>query len=160
MPVLEKQALKARMNNPAMVIPEVMQALLALGESTKKHGVVPTTLEMINLRASQINGCSVCVDMHSRNLKKAGESDDRIFGVAAWRDNPSFSGEERAALALTEAVTRISERPDPVTDDIWQEATRYYDEKALAALITAIANINVWNRFNISVRQPVGAWKG
>ena len=160
MPVQEKKTLKARMSNPAMMIPEAMQALLALAESTKKHGVPPTTLELVNLRASQINGCSVCVDMHSRNLKKAGENDDRIFGVAAWRDNPSFSDEERAALALTETLTRISDRPDPVSDEIWQQAAQHYDEKALAALIIAIANINVWNRLNISVRQPVGAWKG
>ena len=160
MPVQEKEALKARMNNPAMVIPEAMQALLALGAATKKGGIPSRTLELINLRASQINGCSVCVDLHSRNLKKEGETDDRIFATAAWRDNPSFTDEERAALALTEALTRVSDRSDPVTDDIWQEAAQYYDEKALASLIIAIANINAWNRLNISVRQPVGAWKG
>lgn len=160
MPVQEKEALKARMNNPAMLIPEAMQALLALGASTKKGGVPSKTLELINLRASQINGCSVCVDLHSRNLKKEDETDDRIFAVAAWRDNPNFTGEERAALALTEALTRISDRSDPVPDDIWREAANYYDEKALASLIIAIANINAWNRLNISVRQPVGAWKG
>jgi AhpD family alkylhydroperoxidase len=160
MPVQEKKALKARMNNPAMVIPEAMQALLALGESTKKGGVSPRTLELITLRASHINGCSVCVDMHSRNLKKAGETEDRIFGVAAWRDNPSFSDEERAALALAEALTRISDRPDPVPDEIWDEAAQHYDEKALASIVLAIANINVWNRLNVAVRQPVGVWKG
>jgi AhpD family alkylhydroperoxidase len=160
MPVVEKEVLKARMSHPVMIIPEAMQAMLALGESTKKHGVSETTLELINLRASQINGCSVCVDMHSRNLKKAGETDDRIFGVAAWRDNPSFSNEERAVLGLTEALTRISDRPDPVPDEIWEEAAQHYDQKALASVILAIANINVWNRLNIAVRQPVGAWKG
>jgi AhpD family alkylhydroperoxidase len=160
MPVVEKEVLKARMSHPVMIIPEAMQAMLALGESTKKHGVSETTLELINLRASQINGCSVCVDMHSRNLKKAGETDDRIFGVAAWRDNPSFSNEERAVLGLTEALTRISDRPDPVPDKIWEEAAQHYDQKALASVILAIANINVWNRLNIAVRQPVGAWKG
>ena len=160
MPVQEKETLKARMNYPAMVIPEAMQAILALGASTKKGGVAPATLELIDLRASQINGCSVCVDMHSHNLKKAGESDNRIFGVAAWRDNPSFNEAERAALALAEALTRVSDRPDPVPDQIWEEAARHYDEKSLACLILAIANINVWNRINIAVRQPVGAWKG
>ncbi|MBV9779250.1 MAG: carboxymuconolactone decarboxylase family protein [Acidobacteriaceae bacterium] len=157
---IEKASLKARMNNPAMIIPEAMQALLALGASTKTGGVPERTLELMNLRASQINGCSVCVDLHSRNLKKAGETDERIFGVPAWRDNPSFSDQERSALALTEAVTRISDSSDSVPDELWQEATRYYDEKALAALIIAVANINVWNRLNITVRQPVGAWKG
>jgi len=98
--------------------------------------------------------------MHSRDLKKAGEPDERIFGVAAWRDNPSFTDEERAALALTEALTRVSDRPDPLSDQIWEQAREHYDERALASLIIAIANINVWNRLNIAVRQPVGAWKG
>ena len=98
--------------------------------------------------------------MHSRDLKKGGDTDERIFGVAAWRDNPAFTEEERAALALTEALTRVADRPDPVPDEIWEEATRHYDERELAALILAIANINVWNRLNAAVRQPVGAWKG
>jgi AhpD family alkylhydroperoxidase len=157
MPVQEKEALKARMSHPVKVIPEAMQALMALGASTKKAGVSEQMLGLIDLRASQINGCSVCVDMHSRELKKAGESDERIWGVAAWRDNPAFTEEERAALALTEALTRISDQPDPVSDEIWEEAAEYYDEKALASIILAIANINVWNRLNIAIRQPVPA---
>jgi AhpD family alkylhydroperoxidase len=160
MPVQEKEALKARMSTPAMMIPEAMQALMALGTSTRKSGVSITTLQLVELRASQINGCSVCVDMHSRDLKKAGESDERIFGVAARRDNPSLDEAERAALTLAEALTRVSDRPDPVPDQIWEEAAQHYDEKALASLILAIANINVWNRLNIAVRQPVGAWRG
>ncbi len=160
MPVLEKETLKARMNHPVMIIPEAMQAMLALRASTEGRGVPKRTLELIELRSSQINGCSFCVDMHSRELKKAGETEERIFGVAAWRENPAFSEEERAALALSEALTRIADRPDAVTDEIWQQATRHYDEKALAALLIAIASINVWNRLNGAVRQPVGAWKG
>jgi AhpD family alkylhydroperoxidase len=160
MPVETKQILKARMSNPVMIIPEAMQAMMALGASTKKGGVPSKTLALIELRASQINGCSVCVDMHSRELKKAGETDERIFGVSAWRDNPSFADEERAALDLTEALTRLSDRPDPVPDSIWEEAAAHYDQKALAALILAIANINVWNRLNVAVRQIVGDWKG
>jgi AhpD family alkylhydroperoxidase len=126
----------------------------------KKSGVPSRTLDLVYLRASQINGCSVCVDMHSRDLKKAGETDERLFAVVAWRDNPSFTDAERAALALSEAVTRLSDRPDPVPDEIWEEAARHYDEPALAALIIAIANINVWNRLNVTVRQVVGDWKG
>jgi len=160
MPVQTKDTLKARMNNPVMILPDAMQALLALGASVKKDGVPPRTLELVYLRASQINGCSVCVDLHSRDLKKAGETDERIFGVAAWQDNPCFTDAERAALALSEAVTRLADRPDPVPDEIWQEAARNYDENALAALILAIANINVWNRLNVAVRQVVGDWKG
>lgn len=159
MPVQEKETLKARMNHPVMIIPEAMQAMQALGASARKGGVPERTLQMIELRASQINGCSVCVDMHSRDLKKGGETDERIFGVAAWRENPAFTEDERAALALTEALTRISDRPDPVPDEIWEEAAQHYDERALAALILAIANINVWNRLNTAVRQPVGVWR-
>jgi AhpD family alkylhydroperoxidase len=163
MPVLEsaqeKKSLKARMKHPVMVIPEAMHAMQALGASTKNHGVPATTLLFVDLRASQINGCSFCVDMHSRELKKAGESDERIFGVAAWRDSPYFTDDERAALDLTESMTRISDRPDPVSDTLWEEAAKHYDEKALAALTLAIASINVWNRLNAAVRQPAGAWK-
>jgi AhpD family alkylhydroperoxidase len=114
---------------------------------------------LVELRASQINGCSVCVDMHSRDLKRHGATDERVFGVAAWRDNPAFDEAERAALALTEALTRISDRADPVPDEIWDEAARHYDEPGLATLVIAIANINVWNRLNAAVRQVVGDWE-
>ena len=160
MPAQGKEALKARMNHPVMIIPEAMQAMQALGAATRKGGVPARTLELVELRASQINGCSVCVAMHSRDLKKGGDTDERIFAVAAWRDNPSFTDAERAALGLTEALTRISDRADAVPDEIWKEAAEHYDERALAALVLAIANINVWNRLNLAVRQVVGDWKG
>jgi AhpD family alkylhydroperoxidase len=149
--------MQARMNNPVVIVPDAMKALFALHESAKKGGVPARTLALIELRASQINGCSVCVDMHSRDLRKMGETDDRLFAVAAWRDAPYFTDAERAALALTEALTRISDRPDPVPDDIWHEASRNYEETALAGLIIAIANINVWNRLNIATRQVAGS---
>ncbi|MGD1092510.1 MAG: carboxymuconolactone decarboxylase family protein [Bryobacteraceae bacterium] len=152
--------LKPRMNHPVMTHPDAMQALQALGKAAHNAVVPLKTLTLVELRASQINGCSVCVDMHSRDLRKLGETDDRLFAVAAWRDNPSFDGAERAALALAEALTRISDRADAVPDDIWAEATRHYDEKALATLLIAIANINAWNRLNVGVRQVVGIWKG
>ena len=155
-----KELMSARMKNPAMVLPDAFQALNALHAAAKKGGVPSKTIGLVELRASQINGCSVCVDMHSREMKKAGETDDRLFAVAAWRDNPCFDEAERAALALTEAVMRISDRPDPVPDAIWEEAASHYDEKALAGLIVAIANINVWNRLNVAVKQVVGDWKG
>jgi alkylhydroperoxidase family enzyme len=96
--------------------------------------------------------------MHARELQKAGDTNERIFAVAAWRDAPYFTDAERAALALAEAVTRLSDREDPVSDEIWNEAARHYDEPALAALIVSIALINAWNRLNATVRQPVGAW--
>jgi AhpD family alkylhydroperoxidase len=112
------------MNNPVMIIPEALQAMLALGASEKKGGVPPRTLDLVHLRASQINGCSFCVELHANDLKKAGESDERLFAVAAWRDAPYFTDAERAALALTEAATRISDRADAVPDEIWDEAVR------------------------------------
>src|SRR5580704_14302703 len=127
--------MQARMPNPAMILPDAMKALLALNAATEKGGVPARTLGLVQLRASQINGCSLCVDMHPRLLKKAGETDERLFAVAAWRDAPYFTDAERAALALSEAVTRLSDRPDPVPDEIWEEAARHYDEQALAALI-------------------------
>jgi AhpD family alkylhydroperoxidase len=150
--------MQARMNNPAMIVPDAMQALYALSACAEKSGVPALTLGLVHLRASQINGCGVCVDMHPRLLKKAGETDQRLFAVAAWRDTPYFTDAERAALALTEAVTRLSDRPDPVPDDVWDEAARHYDEPALAALLLAIATINVWNRLNVATRQVAGEW--
>ena len=151
--------MQARMNHPAMVVPDAMKMLQALGAVTKQ-GLPEKLLELVHLRASQINGCSACVDMHPKIARKAGETDERLFAVAAWRDTPYFSDAERAALALTEALTRISDRADPVPDAIWRAADKQFDESELATLILAIANINVWNRLNIAVCQPAGAWQG
>ena len=147
----------ARMGNPAMVVPGAMKALWALRKSAEKAGLPPETLALVELRASQINGCSLCADMHARDAKQAGETDERLFAVAAWRDAPYFTDAERAALALTDAVTRLSDRDDPVPDAVWDEAARHHDEPELAALIIAIANINVWNRLNVSTRQVAGS---
>ena len=149
--------MQARMSNPAMVVPGAMQALVALGTSTNQGGVPPRTTDLVHLRASQINGCSVCVDLHARDARRAGETDERLFAVAAWRDAPYFSDAERAALALTEAATRLSDREDPVPDEIWDEAARHYDESALAALIIQIVLINAWNRLNVTTRQVAGS---
>jgi AhpD family alkylhydroperoxidase len=151
-------ALKARINHPVAIFPEALRALQALGKVAHNPAVPRRTLLFVELRASQINGCSVCVDMHARELKRDGETDERIFGVAAWRDNPAFDDAERAALALTEALTRLSDREDPVSDAIWAEAARHYDEAGLATLVLDIASINAWNRLNAGVRQAVGAW--
>lgn len=152
--------MKARITNVAMMVPEVMQALGSLRASAEKTGLPPKTVELLELRASQINGCSVCVDMHTRRLKKAGEPDERIFTVSAWREAPYFNDAERAALALSESVTRLSDRENAVPDEVWNEAARHYDESQLAALVIAIASINVWNRLNVATRQPAGAWTG
>jgi AhpD family alkylhydroperoxidase len=112
---------------------------------------------MVELRASQINGCSVCVDIHSRQLQHAGESPERINMVAAWREAPYFSDAERAALALTEAATRLADSAG-VPDEVWDEAARHYDEQQLAGLVVAIATINAFNRVNASTRQITGNW--
>jgi AhpD family alkylhydroperoxidase len=151
--------MQARMKKPAMINPDAMQALLALRKSTKIGGVPPQTIFLVHLRASQINGCSLCIDMRSRELRQAGETDERLFAVAAWREAPFFTDAERAALALTEAATRLSDRADPVPDKIWAEAARHYDEQALAALVIEIAMINFWNRINVTTRQVAGSWR-
>jgi AhpD family alkylhydroperoxidase len=134
------------------LVPEALQALLALGRSSKPGGLPATTAYLVHLRASQINGCSFCAEMHARELKQAGEPDERIWTVAAWREAPYFTDAERAALALAEAVTRLSDRADPVPDDVFEQAGRHYDEHALASLIIEIALVNVWNRFNVTTR--------
>ena len=150
--------MKARMTNPIMLVPDAMQAAMALGNAAKKGDVPVKTLELMHLRASQINGCGLCLDMHARGLRQHGESDERLFAVAAWRDAPYFTDAERAALALTEAATRLSDRSDPVPDEIWNEAAKHYDEPQLATLVLNIAMINMWNRVNVTTRQIAGEW--
>jgi AhpD family alkylhydroperoxidase len=149
--------MKPRMNHPVMILPQAMTALQALHKATDGAGVPESTIQLVQVRASQINGCGPCVDIHTHQLKRAGESDERIFAIAAWRDTPYFSDAERAALGLAEAVTRLSDRPDPVPDEIWAEAARHYDDRALSALLIALAGINVWNRLNVAIRQVTSA---
>jgi len=149
--------MKARMTHPVQVLPDAMTALLALNKAARAGTVPATTHQLVHLRVSQINGCSVCVDMHARELKDAGEKDEKIWGVGAWRESPHFSGAERAALALAECLTRLADRSDAVPDDVWADAADHFDEKELASLLVSIAGINVWNRLNAAVRQPVGA---
>src|SRR6516162_309807 len=148
--------MQARLNNPASIFPDVTNAIYTLLKATRKGGVPAKTLELVHLRASQINGCSFCVDLGARSARKAGEADERLFAVAAWRDAPYFTDAERAALALTEAVTRLADRADPVPDIIWDEAARHYDEQGLAALILMIATTNLFNRLNVTTGQVAG----
>jgi len=145
--------MNARMKHPAMIVPDAMQAVLAVGAAVNKSGVPQRTLTLMQLRASQINGCGYCVDMHARELRADGDSEDRISAVAAWRDTSYFTDAERAALALTEAATRIADRGDPVDDPTWAEAARHYDERSLGALVVNIGLINLWNRLNVTTRQ-------
>jgi len=150
--------MQARMKSPVMILPEALQAMYALKTASDKGGLPESTAQLVHLRASQINGCSVCVDMHARQLRQGGETDERLFAVAAWRDAPYFTDAERAALALTEALTRLSDRPDPVPDDVWTEAAAHYDEKELSGLLLNISMINMWNRLNVATRQVAGEW--
>jgi AhpD family alkylhydroperoxidase len=148
------------MDNPVMIIPGAFEALVALGKAGARGGLPQTTVNLVLLRASQINGCSVCAHMHARDARQAGETDERLATVAAWRDAPFFSAAERAALALTEAVTRLADRPDPVPDAVFDDAAQHIERRALAALIITIAGINAWNRLNVTTRQVAGALAG
>ena len=150
----------ARIDNPAVTVPGALQALQGIGDAAKQSNIPETTRYLVELRASQINGCGVCVDIHTRELKHAGEPDERINTVAAWRDVSYFSEAERAARALTEAATRLADRTDSVSDDVWDAAARHYDEAQLAALVLVIASINAWNRLNVTTRQISGDWVG
>jgi AhpD family alkylhydroperoxidase len=130
----------------------------AANQAAGQAGLPQTTLELVSLRASQINGCAVCLDMHTRGAKKAGETDERLFTLPAWRDTPYFTDAERAALALAEVGTRLADQTDPVTAAVFDEAAKHYDEQALAALVVCIAAINTWNRLNVITGQEAGEW--
>jgi AhpD family alkylhydroperoxidase len=146
--------MQARMKQPVYLIPEALTAMQALNKALE--GRVPeTTLGLVHMRASQINGCAVCLAMHTTHHK---DTDERMLTVAGWRDAPFFTPAERAALALTEHVTRLADRTDPVPDEVWAEAAKHYDEPALAALVANIAAINTWNRLNVITAQVGGDW--
>ncbi|QHC20374.1 carboxymuconolactone decarboxylase family protein [Streptomyces sp. GS7] len=147
----------ARMKNPAVVIPEAMQPLLNVAKATRSGGVPEETLELVHLRASQINGCSFCVDGGVKSARKAGVADDKLFAVAAWREAPYFTDAERAALELAEHATRLADRSDPVPDAVWDAAARHFDERQLASLVLTIGLTNLFNRLNATTRQPAGA---
>jgi AhpD family alkylhydroperoxidase len=144
------------MKHPVLIVPAALQALLTLSATTQNLGLPAKTIYLIQLRASQINGCSYCVDMHARELREAGETDERLATVSVWRDATWFTDAERAALALTEAATRLSDRDDAVPDAVWEEARKHYDDSALSSVLLNIAIINLWNRLNVPTRQPVG----
>jgi len=140
-------------------LPEAGQALQSLGKalfaSAEDNKVPARTLFLAYLRVSQINRDSVCVDLHSRNAMAAGESIERVLAVSAWRETTNFTDAERAALALSESMTRLHDQIDPVPEEVYQEAARHYDEAALATLMTGIATANLYNRLNVATRQVV-----
>jgi AhpD family alkylhydroperoxidase len=149
--------MQARMTQPAMLIPDAYKAMMALSKAAHVESLPEHIHELVHLRVSQINGCGVCVEMHGRLARKAGETDQRLFSVAAWRDTPYFTDAERAALELAEVVTRLADKGDAVPDAVWDEAARHFDEKALAGLLITISAINVWNRLNAATRQVAGS---
>jgi AhpD family alkylhydroperoxidase len=144
--------MQARITNTA-VSPELQQAVNLLYKSAHSAGVPNATLELVHLRASQINGCSPCVDAGARAMRKAGETDDRLFAVAAWRETPYFTDAERSALALAEAATRLADQADAVPDDIWDAAAKHFSEAELSAIVLWIATTNFFNRINAATRQ-------
>lgn len=146
------------MPNPATVLPEAMAPIQALLDIVRAGGVAEATLALVHLRVSQINGCSSCVDGAWRSARAAGESEERLFAVSAWRHAPYFSDAERAALALAEAVTRLPDREDPVPDAVWNEAACHFEQRGLAALLLQIGLANLFNRANVATAQVAGAW--
>jgi AhpD family alkylhydroperoxidase len=151
--------MQARIKNPAIILPDAMQAMMAIKTATEQGGVPHKTLELVHLRVSQINGCGFCVDFGARGALQAGETAERLLATSAWRETPYFTDAERAALALAESITRISDREDAVPDAVWNDAARHYDERGLAALVLWISMTNVWNRINVATRQVAGSWR-
>jgi len=148
--------MESRMKSPVFLLGGTREATLALAKATQKCGLPKATLELVHARVGQLNGCSVCVDMHTRMLKRLGETDARIAVLSAWREAPYYTESERAALALAEAATRLADRTDAVPDAVWKEASRHFSEEQLAALLMAIGVANLWNRLNVSTRQVTG----
>src|SRR5262249_32128166 len=145
--------MQPRMKSPVFALPGSREALLTIVKATESCGVPRATLELVNVRVGQINGCSVCVDMHSRMLNKLGESDPRIFALAAWRETPYYTEAERAALALAEAATRLSDRADAVPDEVWKAAARHFAQAALGAVWGGVPPSKFWGPASTSRRS-------
>ncbi|WP_019629231.1 carboxymuconolactone decarboxylase family protein [Actinomadura atramentaria] len=149
--------MEARMKNPATLLPGVLGGVQSISKAIEKAGPSGELLELVHLRASQINGCAACIYGGVAHAKKAGETDERLHAVVAWREAPFFTDAERAALALTEAATRIADRTgQAVPDDVWDEAADHFDERELAAIILMVAMTNFFNRINATVQEPAG----
>ncbi len=140
----------------AKVAPDAFKAMIALDTQVRQSGLEPQLLDLINVRASQINGCAYCIHMHTREARRRGESEERLYLLGAWRESPLFTERERAALAWTEAVTLVAQTHVP--DEVFAQASRHFSEEELVKLTLAVANINVLNRIAISFRavHPVG----
>jgi AhpD family alkylhydroperoxidase len=140
----------------AKVAPAVVSAMRGLEEQIQRSTIERSLVELVRMRASQINGCAYCLDMHSKDARAAGETEQRLYVLDAWRDAPFFTERERAALAWTEAVTRVAD--DHVPDDVFELARRHFDERELVELTLVVATINAWNRFAIAFRAVAGTY--
>jgi AhpD family alkylhydroperoxidase len=134
--------------------PEIYQAMLALDDAVGRSGIERSLAELVRIRASQVNGCAYCLDMHTLDARSVGETEQRIYALSAWRETPFFSARERAALALVEAVTLVHDGHVP--DDVYQEAAAVFDEDELARLLWLMIVINAWNRIGIACRLEPG----
>lgn len=139
------------------VLPEGMKAINALDRYSSSCGLEPSLLELIKLRASQINGCAYCIDMHSKDARTKGETEQRLYGLSAWRETPYYTDRERAALAFAEAVTLIANQHVP--DEIYEQARQQFSDEELVKLMIAIVIINTWNRFAITFRDEAGSYQ-
>jgi AhpD family alkylhydroperoxidase len=141
------------MRNPAVVLSGAAGPLQELLTAVRSAGVDPRTLELVRLRISQINGCAADVDDGTRTARAAGVSDERLLTLTAWRDTPHFTPAQRAALELAESATRLADRPDAVSDEVWDRAATHYDETQLAALVLLTGVTNLLNRLGATTRQ-------
>jgi len=143
--------------NFARVAPDAFRAMKAFNDYSHESGLEPTLLELVKLRASYINGCAYCIDMHSKDARAAGESEQRIYAIPVWRETPFFTPRERAALAWTEAVTEISKG---VSDEVFRETSEHFTDVELVNLTMAINAINAWNRISIALHSSeVGSYQ-
>ncbi|MFI9230558.1 carboxymuconolactone decarboxylase family protein [Streptomyces rimosus] len=136
-----------------------LKHLVSAGQAVTDSGLPAATQELVKIRASQINGCGLCTDMHTKEAAAAGETAVRLSLVAVWREATVFTEAERAALELTEQGTRIADAAGGVPDEVWANAAKHYDEEQLAALVSLIAVINAFNRMNVIVQQPAGDYR-
>lgn len=152
---------KSRLRNPATIVPEAMGPLQDLGKVLGLlQGEPARALALAMLRVSQLNGCALCLEGSCVTMRGFGETEERLFAVSAWRESTRFTAPERAAFALAESMTRLSDRLDPVPDEIWEDAARHFPERELAVLVLGIATMNLYNRINVTTRQVAAEWEG
>jgi AhpD family alkylhydroperoxidase len=153
----EDNRVEPRIDYRSTVSKEALHALYGLEQAIRKSGLETKLLELVRMRASQINGCAYCLDMHSKDARAEGETEQRLYGLNAWREAPYYNDRERAALEWTEAVTLVSR--DQVPDEVYEKTRQHFTEAELANLTLAVASINSWNRIAISFRAVPGSYE-